>query len=248
MNGLLKSVVSGLVLSLSVTGAIAADLPEPPVIEYEPGPEFVEIGSSWYIRADIGYKIYAEPSLGRTGEEWINSAADHTGLVGGGVGYRWNDSLRTDLTLDYEFPTNIDGNAPCGGCGAGLYSAESADLSVWTVLFNGYFDIGTWSGFTPYVGAGVGASYVKVDNVAFVNPNGATGTYEGDEKWNFSWALMAGTSYEVSENLAIDAGYRYLHIGEGKTKPVNGNGITAPIQYKDLAAHEFRMGVRYSLN
>ena len=30
--------------------------------------------------------------------------------------------------------------------------------------------------FTPYVGAGIGAAYVNVDNIKFSNPNGASGT------------------------------------------------------------------------
>jgi opacity protein-like surface antigen len=121
---------------------------------------------------------------------------------------------------------------------------------VLTLLVNGYIDIGTWGGFTPYVGAGVGTSYVTTSNIKFANPNGVSGTYPGDSTWNFSWALMAGGSYAVTPNWSIDAGYRYLNIGNAYSKSFStgGGNPSYKIRYEDLAAHEFRVGMRYTFN
>ena len=55
-------------------------------------------------------------------------------LVGGGVGYRFNDNMRTDLTVDWAGKYNI---------GAG------ANLSTTTVLGNLYYDLDNDSAFTP---------------------------------------------------------------------------------------------------
>ena len=34
--------------------------------------------------------------------------------------------------------------------------------------------------------------------------------------WRFAWALMAGTSYCLTDNLKLDVGYRYSHINGGR--------------------------------
>ena len=82
-------------------------------------------------------------------------------------------------------------------------------------------------------------------NVRAVNADGRKVKYPSGSKWNFSWALMAGTSYDVSDNLKIDAGYRYLNIGDAATKTFSDAGTTSSIKYKDLTAHEVRVGLRY---
>ena len=56
---------------------------------------------------------------------------------GGGVGYKFNDHLRTDARVDY----------------AGI---GNSNHDFGSVLGNVYFDIPTGSVFTPYVGAGLG--------------------------------------------------------------------------------------------
>ena len=94
-----------------------------------------------------------------------------------GFGYRFTDFLRMDATWDYwtspartrsfavVCPYNLVGVAnPTTGAPAGyLYDttntcAGTTSLSQHnnTFLANGYVDLGTYSGFTPYVGGGVG--------------------------------------------------------------------------------------------
>ncbi len=94
-----------------------------------------------------------------------------------GFGYRFSDFLRTDATWDYWMSpartrsfavvcpygligvTNPTTLAPAGylydttNTCAGTTSFRQHDN---TFLANGYVDLGTFSGFTPYVGGGVG--------------------------------------------------------------------------------------------
>ncbi|MCA1298211.1 outer membrane protein [Stappia indica] len=236
-------------VAMIVSSAVsAADMPIP-VIEHVP--QVPVVAGNWYLRGDIGYKIYQNPSVSYGALDFVNEDMNNTGVVGIGAGYRFSDYLRADVTLDYEFPASVKANAPCGTCGIGgtaSYSRETADIDVWTMLVNGYIDIGTWRGFTPYVGGGIGTSYVTTRNIKFQNPNGATGTYPGDSTWNFSWALMAGASYAMTPNWSLDAGYRYLNIGNGYSSSFTTGGVTRKIRYEDLAAHEFRVGVRYTFD
>jgi opacity protein-like surface antigen len=128
MNAITKTLLA-LGMSAVVCGpALAADAyaPETPIID-----------SSWYFRIDGGY------SWLDTGDGTVGS-----GALGGGVGYQFNQNLRTDLRVDY----------------AGL---GDDDTSFTTALGNVYFDIPTQTMITPYLGAGLGYGWAtgKSDDV-----------------------------------------------------------------------------------
>ncbi|KZL20852.1 putative adhesin RP828 precursor [Pseudovibrio axinellae] len=231
---------------VSSTVAYAADLPAPVFVEEPELPE-IEIGGGWYLRGDIGYKVYRDPKTKFSHIKFNDEELDPTGVVGVGVGFRMNDYIRTDVTVDYEWDSDFRGRVDCiGACSGGVEASdEFATLDVWTILWNVYADLGHYNGFTPYVGAGIGASSLNVKNVRAINPDGTRVDYPKGHWWNFSWALMAGTSYEINSNWNIDAGYRYLNIGAVKTKSFASNGTVSGIKYDNLAAHEVRVGLRY---
>jgi opacity protein-like surface antigen len=225
--------------------SFAADMP----YTYAPPP--VEYSSNWYLRGDIGYKIYAAPSA-----HWdeigygsmVNESLSDAGLVGLGFGYKWNDSFRTDFTIDYEWPGKFHGNLPCPGDCESPYSDEYADFSVFTGLLNAYFDLGTWSGFTPYIGGGVGLSAINTSDVRYVNPDSTTGSWDGGTSWNLAWALMAGFAYDFGNNWLLDVNYRYVDLGDAKSGTIPLMSGTQSIQYDGITAQEFRVGFRYMLH
>src|SRR5262249_16891025 len=106
------ALLAGLLAGL--TGhAFAADLPQPveeappPVVEPQP----VDVGG-WYIRGDLDYHksnmsgidyiTYGGAGIG--GTKSFDSAELKGGFsLGGGVGYKINNYLRTDVTADYWF-------------------------------------------------------------------------------------------------------------------------------------------------
>ena len=113
-------------------------------------------------------------------------------------------------------------------------------------MVNAYADLGTWQGFTPYVGAGIGTSYVKASGIRFDNGSGNTGSYGNHGRWNLAWALMAGAAYEISPNMMIDAGYQFRSLGKAKSGRIYGT--QSRIEYDDIYAHELRLGLRYNFN
>lgn len=140
----------------------------------------IEETSFWYLRADAGYVFNEAPGVGST--------LGDSGLVGIGVGARFSDWLRLDLTADYRTQADYDGYGVSG------------DASTATILANAYVDLGRWQKLTPYVGAGIGTAYVDVD---------APGVGSG---WGLAWGLMGGVALDLAPNWQLDLGYRYLKI------------------------------------
>ena len=172
-------------------------------------------------------------------------------LIGAGVGYKFNRWLRADVTVDYEWPADFDGTSPCPApCAGGgtTVNRESAEFSAITALANVYVDLGNYHGFTPYVGAGVGAAYVMIDDIVSQSGDGYRRSSATRDDWNFAWALMAGSPTTSRRNLALDLGYRYLNLGDveqrytGRTRGWRRRSFN----YDDLQAHEIRVGMRYT--
>jgi opacity protein-like surface antigen len=279
----MRSLATNLSLAVAATfglaalsGAVrAADMPVeyPPVIE-APEPMPLPAVGGWYLRGDIGYKIYqapkgsmSNPNYGGDGtpgsspylanghDQMVNEKMLGAADFGIGAGYKFNDYLRTDLTLDYETPAKFKGSLWCqtitGHCtsSGNYYDTERVKISAWSALANVYADLGDFHGIKPYVGAGAGASYLKTSSVESSNKDTSGPNPKGDGKWNFAWALMAGVEYPISDNLSLDLGYRYLNLGDARTGYVSDdNGVSTRMDYKDITAHEVRVGLRYYLN
>ena len=284
--------------ALCVSAATAADMPfASPLPPPPPVDQPVEFGTGWYLRGDVGYSNMPVPVVVA---DFANNLG-RTGAASGGIGfgYQYNSWLRTDFEIDRAVFRPSSAQAPIW-CPSGtvmdnqstklpvgyLYDPNetctpyvTAHLNRTTPMFNAYLDLGHWSGFTPYVGAGVGMSYLQSSAaVTYYNtangqswaPNlGVTGVplqwvtangvyvtppralqfaqlqpnqYVKKVSWKFSWNLMAGVSYDISQNLKIDAHYRLLDAGSYTGLP---SMLTlAPGVTKELVSQEVRVGVR----
>jgi opacity protein-like surface antigen len=121
-------------------------------------------------------------------------------------------------------------------------------------MANGYVDLATVAGLTPYLGAGLGVTQLRWSDVSLRTScvPGAAGcsgaaplnqSFDGKSSWRFTYALMAGVSYDMTERLKLDVGYRYSQIADG------GIFNSSDIDGLDdgLARHEIRAGLRMSL-
>lgn len=270
----LKYLIAATAASMLSTAAMAADLPIAPPPAYAPPPP-ADFGG-WYLRGDIGMTNQSFKSLHSASIDRVNStfpgALQNSGMgfdsstsYGIGVGYQFNNWFRADLTGEYRGKANLHGsqNIALNAAYAGHAYADDyyGSKSEWVVMANGYVDLGTWWCVTPFVGAGIGASYNKItgfrDNGLDLNsPAGTLSpavTYAADAgKWNLAWALHAGLAYRVSPNLTIELAYRYINLGDGVTGPtrsfdgvtvVNGSSFTI----KDITSNDVKLGVRWSL-
>ena len=144
-------------------------------------------------------------------------------------------------SADYGVPSIITGTTAVGA--QPQYSAKVNSLSA---MANLYADLGTWYGVTPYVGGGIGVSQLKSVDYVDTSMPGALPTEPG-KALNFSWALMAGVAYQVTPSWMIDVGYRYLQLGD--LPGIDGAGTTNNAAvFKNLSAHEARIGFRFLLD
>lgn len=260
--------------SLATGAAYAADYAPPPqcydaaliasgrapygaVPCYTP-PVVVEEFSSWYLRGDIGVTNQSLRDL--TNVQDANNSVRNVGLgfdasplFGIGIGYYYNDWLRFDVTGEYRAKANFHGSQIITSGGSTYTDEYSGSKSEWLFLFNAYVDLGTWSGFTPFVGAGIGTSRNTIHSFQDVNTV-TNGVAFGDtaSKWNLAWALHAGVSYKVTKNFAVEFAYRYVDLGNAASGDLytylGGNSTYNPMEFKRLTSHDFKIGLRMNFD
>lgn len=220
----------------------------------------VEIGTGWYLRGDVGYEIEADydgalaftDRFGEPGRPFDTLRLSDTVTFGGGIGYRFTEYLRGDVTARYGSQDVSGSTGLAGGlCGAGTACDYSlaGDARSWELMANAYADLGTFAGFTPYVGGGVGAVNLSYDLSAAgcVGPAAAADcAFDGADSWRFAYNLGAGVAYTINRSLALDVGYRYLNV-EGDRIGSGGTGRTIHADDDGYDRHTITAGLRYSL-
>lgn len=263
-----KRLLCGTMLAAAAgTSAMAADLYEPTVIEtpvYQ-APEYVPaVAAGWYLRGDIGMSnqrlnggLYNALFEANDIVEFLNPGGFSSApTFQVGLGYQFNQWLRSDLTAQYRGAANFsaldryeaaDDADPTTFDGTNDYGGRKSEV---TLMANAYVDMGTFSGFTPYVGAGLGASRNTISG--FTDTNVATGgvAYGATHsEWHFAWALHAGLGFEVNDRLTLDLGYSYMHLGNARSGDLiaydGTNAIDNPMIFNDIRSHDIRLGVRY---
>jgi opacity protein-like surface antigen len=229
-------------LAFSAALAQAADIPDYPSLPLpsrEKLLQSVELSSGWYLRGDIGYQFrHAGSSL--SGDTTLvpspaSAKLDNAFMAGIGAGYKahW---FRVDLTGDYSWRSKYNATTVSG-------TTIDGKINAFTVMFNGYLDLGTWFGITPYVGAGIGGADLVFSG--YRNPSAAASMPSSapmSERWNLAWAAMAGLSYNFAPNLLLDVGYRHVDMGDVSGGPNNHLTI------KRLTGDEIRVGIRYLID
>lgn len=273
-------------LLAGTVSAQAADMLEPP---FEAPEVVTKQAGGWYLRGDISYGsremeeiyygVYADPG----NRSFTRAELEDTFGFRAGVGYQINENFRVDATVGYKFQSAFEGSTdsgdyPCPSqpalglangqlVGTNCTSTDVTNMSSYSVMANAYFDLGNFSGFTPYVGAGIGGAYVSFDTLSnsfnCTITDAATGTcvglqdpvsHPGEEGWRFAYALHAGFSYDISHTAKLDLGYSYEAISGGRMFGWDAGSTTGTTnslgpQAHDygLSDHVFRAGIRYQI-
>lgn len=218
-----------------------------------------------------------------------NPTLSHSTFIDLGVGYQLNQWLRADATLEWRGGAHLQAvdqlnttgtytqnqydssgnltNSTSSSYTQSLRNFYRGNVSSIVGMVNGYIDLGTFWGVTPYIGVGAGVAQNRLSGLtdqgylySLTGGSGSgwpTGGYSKDgKKTNFAWALMAGLSYNVSSNLKLEIGYRYMNLGKmtsGESQCFNADGTTGGsgcnwrLQASKLESHDVRIGMRWML-
>jgi opacity protein-like surface antigen len=238
--------------------ASAADLLPPPPM---PIPVAAPLDTSgWYIRADVGVGVNDFSSMRSTlaptnplggpapAIARVFTTIGDSGLFGIGVGYQINNWFRADMTGEYRSSANYHASNTYSAFCPVAFCLDSYNAQWSQALFmaNGYVDLGTWYGVTPFVGAGVGAAFNRFS--ALTDAGAGFGYANSNKNTNFAWAVMAGLGYSVTQNLKLEFSYRYLNTGSFTSNPILCGDIASCFfethSFK-AASHDLRIGMRW---
>jgi outer membrane protein OmpA-like peptidoglycan-associated protein len=127
------------------------------------------------------------------------SRQDEGYLLGGALGWKM-DQLRLELGLDFA-------NAGIKSVSLNNANSTSASGSMRNTsgMLNAFWDFRTGTPFVPYIGIGVGATSVSLNNVT---RNCALLSNSSDLE--FAYQPMVGVNFFVTPNLALGLQYRYF--------------------------------------
>jgi opacity protein-like surface antigen len=260
--GSFKSIALAGVFAIAASAsASAADMLPPSHAPHYPPPP-ADVGGGWYLRGDVGVGILdfdkfegvnTAPGAPTSGYFVEQKSIEDQVFVGFGVGYQFNHWVRFDVTGEYrtaaafkiiEKDTNV---IPDG------FNKIDGKLASAVGLANVYFDLGTWHGITPFVGAGVGFAHHWMNGVSdygFGGSAGGIGWAPDHKDTKLAWAVHAGLGYSVTPNLKLEAAYRYLNMGEYMESGVVTCNAACPApvyKLKEIDSHDIKIGMRWLL-
>ncbi|OZO00916.1 porin [Pseudomonas sp. IB20] len=161
-----------------------------------------------------------------------------TGSIG--VGYRFGNNLRVEGEV--YFPQH---DTFTSGSTTFPTSLNSHHIKSQRVMLTAYRDFHMTDKLSIYGAAGFG--------IARLESKGWQGNesreYLSQTQTNLAWTLGAGITYDVTDELAIDLGYRYVDMGyteSGWNNFRNARSLQDEKMKANLVSSEFSLGARWA--
>jgi opacity protein-like surface antigen len=199
--------------------------------------------NDWYARADIGTSWTEIDSGGfNTVGPHPNTGDDdnNTGFLGVAVGRQIFGNFRADLELTLRADYSVTTNSFPGPPGPITFFYKTS-VEAHTLMLNLWYDFPLREKWNLYVGAGVGIARIELETNDLV-------VRGSDSETNFAFQLSGGVSYDLLKNLAIEAGYRYVNMGDAETdlSAIFPPAPAGDYEIDDIDAHEIYIGLRWS--
>lgn len=251
--------LAGVLAAGVIHTASAADLLPPPPVLDAPLRGSMSDASGWYLRGDVGVGPAGKVSADQTfAPKFVvpnlrmvsHNLGDQT-LAGVGVGYKFNNWFRSDFTAEYRTGASWTAHSKYDCGGGSCPDVYTAKINEYQFMVNGYADLGTWNGLTPYIGAGVGTAVHGFKSLVDIDPqNGGYGFAKDKYSWALAWSLMAGVAYDVTANTKLTIGYRYTDMGTATSGHIvcQNTPFCGFEQHKvRVTSHDLRLGMRWML-
>ena len=241
-----------------LTPVHAADYDPPIYVDQAPDYVPVEVGSGWYLRGDVSYlaqKSFKNEDFSFTPSPPASFSDKEDPIFASiGFGYHFNDYLRADINLGYlpgnRFSVAYDDSAIVIAPDTATVASASLKNYAFSGMLNGYVDLGTYVGITPYLGAGIGVVRSKHQlSASYFTDNGdATDDFslhDNGTKYSLAYTLNAGLAYQVSKNVSVDLGYQYFSAPDAEY--ATANALDSYSIRKGISNHQVKLGLRYDL-
>ncbi|OXE36257.1 MAG: hypothetical protein CGW95_08865, partial [Phenylobacterium zucineum] len=231
--------------------------------------------TGWYGAVDLGYhwpdsfalKSSNNASTGQPYAWDLSQKEDWAGFAR--LGYRVSNNWRVELeggyrTGDVNSFRGGAGQAIVGVCAPGVIrtaasptcGAPSGSVQVWSLMGNVIYDFAPDAVINPFLGAGLGASQIKVDGLQgqFSNVTGtisaANPAYQNlsisKSDTTIAYQLIAGAAWKATDLLNVDLTYRYLGGADSSFKSTGSAALQPGVfkgPYRDASV---TVGLRYS--
>ncbi len=179
--------------------------------------------SGVYIKGNIGLGMMMDSDIDNMPDNagTAKMTFDNGFLGTGAVGYDFVGPFRAEAEYSWQ-KNDLDTLSYSNRIG----NFNQGDLTTQAIMVNGYYDVDTGSPWSPFIGAGIG--WAKVDLSTPALPL-------GDNDDVFAYQFMAGVAYNISDQLALDAQYRFFGTEDatiqGADFSTNSNDLMVGIRY-----------------
>lgn len=131
---------------------------------------------------------------------------DNTWNISGALGYKYKYFR---LEAEYIYRKDVDDDYSYTITGADTLQTHHVKLTSDSFMANAYIDLMPNYWISPFISGGIGMSRLETEN-----GGSDAGTSFKDDDNTFSWMLGAGLSIRLNRCLNLDAGYRYIDMGD----------------------------------
>jgi opacity protein-like surface antigen len=176
-----------------------------------------------YLSAKLGLSAPSDSDLSYSSGETIELSYDNGFGLGVALGYQL-PMFRLEGEIAYR-ANDMDEVS---------YLGESAkvngDVSILSLMGNGYYDFANATAFTPYVGVGLGMAKIDATIDAF--------SWDDDDTV-VAYQIMVGGNFALTKQISLDAEYRYFGCQDPEFDA--GDGYTSEAEVR---SHNLSVGIR----
>jgi len=172
-----------------------------------------QAAENFYVAGNIGGSFARDADMGNPS---ATMTFNNGYLFSGAFGYKFNGGFRLETEASYR-KHDLDKLAGV---------AANGDVTIRSMMVNGVFDFDTGTGWSPYLGLGVGT--------ANVDYNGSTLNASGSD---YAYQILAGFGVDLGSGTTLDVGYRYF----------DPNKVTLDgVRTSDNSSHDVQVGLRFT--
>lgn len=186
------------------------------------------LSNPWYLEARIGGPL--PRSYDFTGAIVGTYDPDPGLMIAGNIGKYLTPNIRVDLGISHAWGNDGVVFAPGPVPHTGRVSAT-------TILGNAYYEFNDFSGLTPWLGVGLGATIFDYNNL------GGGAFFFNDSAAAFTAAFHAGVDYALSESIDLTGRYTLSWTGSHSISTTTAGPV--PITVDDQINNIFTVGIRW---